>query len=219
MPAARDPHRRLPLILLLVFVAYWALLAWKPQFRRDWALENLLVFVGVPWLVWGYRRVCFSNLSYVLIFVFLLLHELGAHYTYARVPYEDWTRHVFGVSLNDALGLQRNHYDRLVHFLSGLLLTPAISELVQARASPASPFWRGFLPWCVVVAFSAFFELIEWAAVVVSGGPLGNAYLGAQGDPWDAQQDMAQAAFGALLSVCWLAWRRHRAALRRPRAV
>lgn len=198
-------RRRLPALLLTTFVLIWALLAWHPNYRSDWLLENALVFVGVPWLVWGYWRVRFSDASYVLLFVFLLLHEIGAHYTYAEVPYEHWTRSLFGTSLNELLGLQRNHFDRLVHFLYGLLLTPAVSELVQARARPASPLWRAYLPWSAVVASSAFFELVEWAAALVFGGPLGQAYLGTQGDVWDAQQDMMLAAAGSLIAVLWLA--------------
>jgi putative membrane protein len=149
----------------------------------------------------------FSDTSYLLLFAFLVLHEVGAHYTYAKVPYDDWIHALTGGSLDQAMGFPRNEFDRLVHFLYGLLLTPAICELVEARARPASPLWRAFLPWSVVVAFSAVFELIEWAAALLFGGSLGVAYLGTQGDVWDAQQDMLLAAVGSLIAVLVIARR------------
>lgn len=191
----------LPGLLLVAFLVAWLGLAIAPSYRSDWLLENMLVFVGVPWLAWGYRRLRFSDGSYLLLFAFLVLHEIGAHYTYERVPYDRWIQALTGASLDQALGFSRNHYDRLVHFLYGLLLTPAIGELVQARAQPAAGLWRAFLPWSVVLASSAFFELVEWAAAVLFGGPLGVAYLGTQGDVWDAQQDMLLAGVGSLIAV------------------
>ena len=192
---------RVPGALLLAFLGVWVALAIAPNYRSDWLLENTLVFVGVPALAWGYRRLRLSNSSYLLVFAFLVLHEIGAHYTYAEVPYDRWIRTLTGASLDQALGFSRNHYDRLVHFLYGLLLTPAIGELVQARSRPTPGLWRAFLPWSVVLASSAFFELVEWAAAVLFGGPLGVAYLGTQGDVWDAQQDMLLAGLGSLLAV------------------
>lgn len=200
-----EKPRRLPLILLVVFVVVFIALGLAPLHRQDWLLENLLVAVAVPLLVWSYRRVRFSNFAYLAIFCFMVLHEIGSHYTYSEVPYDQWGRRLFGFSLDHALGFERNHFDRLIHFLYGLLITPAIVELFAARA-PAQGIWRGIFPISFVMAHSVIYELIEWAAAVLLGGELGTAYLGTQGDPWDAQQDMLLATLGSLLALMVLHW-------------
>ena len=198
MPAAPAPRHRLPALLLALFAVVWVLLAWRPSYRQDWLLENVLVFVGVPMLVAGYRRLPFSNATYLLLFVFLCLHEVGAHYTYAEVPIGyGW------------FGATRNHFDRLVHFSFGLLLLPMVVEIFKARAQ-LQGLWRFLVPVTFVMACSESFELIEWQAAEIFGGPLGQAYLGTQGDVWDAQKDSAMAMLGALLSLTMLQLLRHR---------
>lgn len=191
---------RLPLILLGLFLVWWTILAIAPWYREDWLLENLLVFAAVPLLVWSWRRLPFSNGAYLCLFAFLCLHELGAHYTYAKVPYDAWWRQLSGASLDALLGFRRNQYDRLVHFLYGLLAMPAVVELLAARAPARGP-WRWLVPLFFVMGHSVLFELVEWWAAVVFGGPLGQAYLGTQGDEWDAQKDMALASLGGALAL------------------
>lgn len=183
-----DPHS-LPAALLLVFAGVFVALGISPLYRQDWLLENALVFVAVPLLVLTYRTLRFSNASYVLLFVFFVLHEVGAHYTYSLVP---WTA-------GETYGLARNHYDRVIHFAYGLLLYLPIHELLAARA-PARGLWRPLMPILFVLSNSAIYELLEWAAASVFGGDLGTAYLGTQGDEWDSQKDMACAAAGAVLA-------------------
>jgi putative membrane protein len=190
---------RVPLVLLAAFVAIWTLLAWRPSFREDWLLENVLVFAGLPVLVATYRRLRFSNLAYGALFAFLVAHEVGAHYTYSLVPYDDAIRTLTGRSLDALLGFERNHYDRLVHFLYGFLLLPVADELYAAVA-PARGFWGFLLPVLFLSSHSVVYELVEWAAAETFGGDLGQAYLGTQGDVWDAQRDMALALGGALLA-------------------
>jgi putative membrane protein len=191
---------RYPAALLAAFALWWSLLAIAPSYRQDWLLENLLVVVALPLLVWSYPRLRFSNFSYTLMFVFFCLHEVGAHYTYAEVPYAAWYQSLTGRGWPAGLGGGRNHFDRLVHFLYGLLLTPAVVELLQARAAPRG-IWRYLLPVAFVMSNSELFELIEWQAAEIFGGPLGQAYLGTQGDIWDAQKDSAMAALGAVIGV------------------
>jgi putative membrane protein len=176
------------------------MLAFAPLDRADWALENVLVVVAVVVLVLGYGRLRFSNLSYSLIFLFLCLHEIGAHYTYAQVPYDAWFAAATGHTLNEILGWQRNHFDRLVHFLYGLLLAYPIRE-VFLRVANVRGFWGYFLPLDLTASTSMLFELFEWVAAEVVGGDLGMAYLGTQGDVWDAHKDMALASTGALLAM------------------
>lgn len=200
---------KVPLTLLVVFAAIWTALAIAPRYRQDWLLENAVVAVAIPLLVWSYRRLRLSDLSYAALFAFLVLHEVGAHYTYSEVPYDQWTRTLFGFSLDEALGFSRNHYDRALHFLYGLLVVPATIDLLAARAPPRG-IWRWILPVSFVMSHSIVYELVEWAAALVFGGDLGVAYLGTQGDPWDAQQDMLLATLGAVIATLALAPRRGR---------
>jgi putative membrane protein len=189
-----------PSVLLAVFFVIWLLLAIEPWYRQDWLLENMLVFVAVPWLAWTYRRWRYSNAAYGCLFVFFTLHIIGAHYTYSEVPYDRWFQQLSGWSLNEALGFDRNHYDRLVHFAYGLLVAPACVELLDRRAPPQG-HWRWLLPVLFICSHSVIYEMIEWAAASVFGGELGVAYLGTQGDQWDAQKDMFLAAAGAAIGV------------------
>ena len=145
-----------------------------------------------------------SRFSYGLIFIFLCLHETGAHWTYAEVPYNDWWQSLFGVTLNEVLGLERNHFDRLVHFSYGLLIAYPIREVFM-RVADVRGFWGYFLPLELVMSTSMIFELFEWAAAEVFGGELGIAYLGTQRDVWDAHKDMALATLGAIIAMTIIA--------------
>ena len=194
----------LPLILLGVFLCVAIALGMAPRYRQDWLLENALVMVALPLLVFGFRTLRLSNLSYAALFVFFVLHEIGAHYTYSQVPYDRAFVALFGFSLDNALGFSRNHFDRFVHFSYGLLVTPAAVDLFALRALPRGP-WRWILPVSFVMSHSVLYEMLEWAAALIFGGDLGVAYLGTQGDSWDAQKDMFLAATGSVVSITLLA--------------
>ena len=194
------PPDRYPLVLLVAFIAIFAALAIAPWYPQDWLLENLLVLIAVPGLVLAYRRLRFSNFAYTCLFVFFVLHEIGAHYTYSEVPWREWLAAVTGA---EAAAAGRNHYDRFVHFAYGLLLMPAVRELIEARMSPHG-LWRWLMPLFFVMAHSVIYEMIEWIAAVLFGGELGVAYLGTQGDEWDAQKDMALATAGAVTALVLL---------------
>ena len=196
----KHPHQRYLSFLAGAFALVWVFLAIKPLDRSDWLLENGLVLIFVPLLILTYRRFPFSRASYTLIFVFLCLHEVGAHYTYAEVPYDDWFRAIAGRSLNSFFGATRNDFDRLVHFSFGLLLAYPIREIF-VRVAEARGFWSYYLPLDMTMACSMVFELLEWGAAEVFGGNLGMAYLGTQGDPWDAQKDMMMASLGGLIAM------------------
>ena len=191
---------RYRLILSLLFVALFAALAIAPYDRYDWLLENALVFAFAAVLLASFRYLPLSGVSYTLIFLFLCLHEVGAHYTYSEVPYDAWVKALTGHSLNAVLGWERNDYDRIVHFCYGLLLAYPIRELFL-RVADVRGFWGYFLPLDVTMSTSMLFELVEWAAAEIFGGDLGIAYLGTQGDVWDAQKDMALASLGALIAM------------------
>ncbi|NNE23604.1 MAG: DUF2238 domain-containing protein [Rhizobiales bacterium] len=186
--------------LSIAFVGIWLASAISPLHFADWLLENVLTVVFAIVFVATWRRFCFSPATHVMIFVFMSLHALGSHYTYAEVPYDQWWQSLTGWSLNEALGFERNHYDRLVHFCYGLLLAYPMREML-VRWVGLRGFWSYFIPLDLTMSTSMIYELIEWGAAEVFGGELGQAYLGTQGDVWDAHKDMALASLGALITT------------------
>lgn len=193
-------HERYPRLLFALLAAFSISLAIAPHDRADWLLENALMFAAVAVLVATRKALPLSRVSYTLIFVFLCLHTIGAHYTYSLVPYDAWCEALTGRTFSSLVGWERNHYDRLVHFAYGLLLAYPARE-VFLRVADVRGFWGYYLPLDVVMATSVLYELIEWGAAVFFGGELGTAYLGTQGDPWDAQKDMALATVGAIAAM------------------
>ena len=156
----RVSNDRIVQALLGCYVIVWIVLAVSPVDRKDWLLENLLAMTLVLALVATYRTFAFSDLSYILIAVFMTLHAIGAHYTYSKVPFGFW--------LKDAFDLSRNHFDRIVHFAFGLLLAYPIRELLL-RTAHVRGFWSYYLPVSATLALSGLFEVIEsWVAQIVS---------------------------------------------------
>jgi putative membrane protein len=178
----------------------WLALAISPHSRSDWLLENVLLIAGAAVLIATRRMLPLSGVSYTMILLFLCLHIIGAHYTYAEVPYDTAFRNLTGHSFNELVGWERNNYDRVVHFSYGLLLAYPIRELFL-RVAHVRGFWGYFLPLDLTMSSSMVYELIEWLAAVWFGGDLGAAFLGSQGDEWDAHKDMALASLGALLTM------------------
>ncbi len=183
------------LVVWLVFL--WILTAINPLYPRDWLLENLLVFIYGALLIFTYRRFQFSNLSYALFALFLTLHLPGAHYTYAETPLGFW--------LQDWFGFERNHYDRIVHFSFGLLIAYPFQEFLL-RLSGIKKSWSYFITVNVVMAFSAVYEVIEGITAMIVSPELGSAYLGTQGDEWDAQKDSFLAFAGAIIAMLASWW-------------
>lgn len=178
-------------ILVLAYALVWIVAAIDPVYPADWLLENILVVVAVPAFALTYRRFPLSDVSYMAITAFLMLHAVGAHYTYAEVPLGDWAKEAFGLS--------RNHFDRVVHFSFGLFLAYPIRE-VFLRLVHAKGFWAYYFPLDVTLAFSAVYEIIEMLVAMIVSPGAGDAYLGTQGDAFDAIKDMALAGLGA--AVC-----------------
>lgn len=193
-------HRDFFSILAASYAVLWIVLAIEPHDRLDWALENVLVVVAVIALFFSYKKLLLSRISYTLIFLFLCLHAVGAHWTYSLVPYDQVFQSVFGASFNGLMGWERNQYDRIVHFAYGLLLAYPIRELFL-RIAETRGFWGYFLPVVLTMAASMFYELVEWGAAEVFASELGIAFVGAQGDIWDAQKDMWLATLGAFIAM------------------
>ena len=191
---------RVPLIFLSLFMALWIALAIHPHDRKDWLLENALTALALPLLFFTRNQLRFSNFAYGCMFVFFCLHTVGSHYTYSLVPYDRWWQALTGQTLNSVFGFERNHYDRLVHFLYGALIVVPSLELFIAYAPPRK-LWRLVMPVFFIMGHSVLYEMIEWLAASIVAPDLGQAYLGTQGDPWDAQKDMALATAGAIVTM------------------
>lgn len=196
----RLAHRTYLAILAVLFGVLWLALAVRPWDRSAWLLENALAIAAVVVLAAFHRRLLFSRVSYTLIFVFMCLHQVGAHYTYADVPYDAWFQSLTGRTFNSLVGWERNNFDRVVHFAYGLLLAYPIREIFL-RVVDVRGFWGYFLPLDLTMSTSMLFELLEWATAEIFGGDLGQTYLGTQGDVWDAHKDMALASLGALIAM------------------
>ena len=183
---------RYALLLLLVVFITWIILGFNVTYRDEWIIENLLNVPFIILLLIFSKYFKLSKLSYILIFVFMMLNEIGSHYTYAEVPFGFW--------LQDFLGLSRNHYDRIVHFCFGFLFAYPFREVFM-RIGKTKGWWALLIPTITILGLAGVYEVIEWGAAEVFGGDLGVAYLGTQGDVWDAQKDIALAGIGAIIAM------------------
>lgn len=181
--------------LALFYLAVWLFAAIEPLFPFDWFLENLLIFLFAAILIFSYRRMPLSDLSYILITVFASLHTLGSHYTYAETPFGFW--------MQDLFGFERNHYDRVVHFSFGLLLSYPLGEIIKRKTSLRSA-WTSIFTLTSVMAFSEGYEILEWLTATVVDPAAALAFLGTQGDEFDAQKDSGLAATGAVISIVFV---------------
>src|SRR5215210_6223917 len=184
--------RREPAILLIAALVLLAVSRVGALEPGTWLLEIAPILIIAPILVLTARRFPLTPLVYRLLFVHALILMLGGHYTYAKVPLGFWVQ--------DALGLARNHYDRLGHFAQGFVPAMLAREVLLRTSPLVRGRWLGFLVVCVCLAFSATYELIEWLAAVL-GGSAADAFLGTQGDVWDTQWDMFMALVGAVSAL------------------
>jgi putative membrane protein len=190
------PSRREPLALLVVALAALAVSGIGPKDRFTWLLEVAPVLIGAPLLVVTARRFPLTPLLYRLLFAHALILVLGGHYTYAEVPLGEWAKEAFGFA--------RNHYDRLGHLAQGFVPAVLAREVLLRRTPLRRGGWLFTLVTSVCLAFSALYELIEWAAAITTGEAAA-AFLGTQGDVWDTQWDMFLALSGALVAQALLA--------------
>lgn len=197
-------NKQLKWILALVIIEQ-VILGWAPSADRfTWVMENFPVWIGFPIVVLTHRKFPLSTLCLVLLALHSLVLAVGGHYTYAKVPLGDWAR--------DAFHLSRNHYDRLGHFAQGFVPAILVREIL-VRKLALHGIALVFLTIACCLAFSAFYELIEWWTALISGEGA-TAFLGTQGDVWDTQWDMFLALIGAGVSLLTLP-RLHDASMRR----
>jgi putative membrane protein len=167
----------------------------QPYDRATWWMEVAPVLIAAPILVITHRRYPLTPLLYALIFAHALVLILGGAYTYARVPLGFW--------LQDLLALERNPYDRIGHFMQGLVPAMVAREILLRGRFVAGARMVGFLSACVALAVSAVYELLEWSAALALGQGA-DEFLGTQGDAWDTQADMFMALVGALSALLLL---------------
>ena len=185
-----------PILQLLAFSAI--VLAWSLVHPLDfwvWLFEISAGIVGLAVLAATYRRFPFSRLVYLLAGIHFAVLAIAARYTYAEMPLFNWLR--------DALGLARNHYDRVGHFFQGFVPALITREILIRRTKLKSGKLLGFLCISICLAFSAFWELLEWWIAVAFYRETAAAWLGMQGDPWDAQWDMFMALCGATAAIAF----------------
>ncbi|MCB1736657.1 MAG: DUF2238 domain-containing protein [Gammaproteobacteria bacterium] len=166
-----------------------------PLERMTWVLEVAPAVIGLILIVATRKRFPLTPLLYWLILVHAVVLMVGGHYTYALVPAGDW--------VSAAFGLERNNYDKLGHFMQGLVPAVLAREILIRHQVVSTPAWRSFLIISFCLAFSAFYELIEWWVALFSG-EAAEAFLGTQGYVWDTQSDMGFALFGAVCALLLL---------------
>jgi putative membrane protein len=180
------------LIFISIFSIFWINTLVGTSDIKNWFLENTLVIICLIVLIVSYKKYQFSDLSYLLLVIYLCLHIYGAMYTYAQNPFGFW--------LQDTFHTSRNHYDRIVHFSFGFLLAYPMREVFISWLK--FPSWVGWaLPIEITLSISGLYELVEWAVADIFFPAQGDAYLGSQGDIWDAQKDMFVATIGAILAT------------------
>lgn len=185
-------------VLLLTGLSLWIWSAIDPFDFETWLIEQVATLIGIAVLVFVAFNVNLSRASYLALLALFCIHTIGTHYTYSLTPYEQLSVQLFGSSPNEWFGWERNHYDRFVHFSYGLLTAYPIEQTLQQRLS-LTPTATKFIGLNMILSTSAVYELAEWSAAITIGGNVGAAYLGTQGDIWDAQADIALAGAGWLL--------------------
>lgn len=195
-----------PLSLLAVYLVVFTVCAIEPYNRAVWWAENIPVMLVVTALVLVARKYRFSNVSYMLMLVFIILHTIGGHYTFERVPF-DWVSELFG--------FERNHYDRLAHFSVGFYAYP-IAEVLMRKRLVRTRWIVSLFPVFAIAAVAGLYEIFEWQYALAANPNAGVAVLGSQGDIWDAQKDILADTLGAIL-VMSLFFYQHRTELERLR--
>lgn len=194
------PNHRVPLALFVVYVLLFVALGIAPYDRAVWWAENIPIVATVFTLcVMHHRGIHFSNLAYVLMSALPYLHTIGGHYTFERVPF-DFVTHTFG--------FERNHYDRIAHVSVGFYAI-GLAELLMMRRWANNRITASLFGIFTIGTIAAVYEIIEWIYAVTQGGSAGAAFLGSQGDIWDAQKDMLADLSGSLLAIA-VYWMRER---------
>ncbi len=182
--------QNVPKILLTIYAIFWIAVAMEPLDRFTWFLENIVIFLSLPLFILSYHKFRLSNRSYILIFIFAILHTAATYYTYSNTPWGDF--------LSAAMGWERNHYDRIVHFLYGVMMMPVAANILALHL-PSKKFFRWLFLFSIIFTIGSVYEVAEFLVGVTTSPEEGLGFLGFQGDIWDTQKDMALQALGAII--------------------
>ncbi len=194
-----NPSARISRVHLALLISAALYLVWSGLFPRErvtWVAETAPAMIGAIILILIYRRFRFTTLTYAMAWLFALILITGGHWTYAEVPVGNWAR--------DAMGLSRNHFDRVGHFMQGVVPALFARELLLRTSGLQRGKWHFFICVSMALAISASYEIFEWQYAVFFGGQQAEDFLGSQGDVWDAQKDMFMALIGAVISLLLL---------------
>lgn len=180
-------------IIIAVFIVFWIIMAIQPSDWKIWAVENALLLAFILVLAVVYRKFPQSNLSYLLIAIFLAMHAYAAHYTYQNTPMDEW--------LKQAFHIKRGFYDRIVHFAFGLLIAFPIREAVQYFLKLRTKWPPYIVTFTMIMTASALYELLEMWSAYLFNRKMAAQYIGLEGDPFDSQKDMTCGLFGVLLAI------------------
>lgn len=189
--------KQLPIILLALYILLMGFLAIEPYNRAVWFVENLPVWIVVLSLVFNYHRFKFSNTAYFLMWFFLCYHTMGGYFTFELTPFSYGNEFLSWLNIEFLFPEDRNNFDRLGHFLVGVFAYP-FAEFVYKKGIVKTTKTAIIFAICAVGFWAALYEIIETIYAVVEGGESGAAFLGSQGDIWDAQKDMALDILGAI---------------------
>ncbi len=181
-----------PKIMLAIYLAVFTYFAFDPYDREAWFAENMTVWIVVISLILVYTKYYrFSNTAIALMSIFIIMHTIGGHYTFARVPF-DW--------FTDFFGFERNHYDRVAHFSVGLYAF-GLAEMFRAKRAFSNKFVLLSYPIFAILAIAALYEIFEWQFALLADPNAGVEMLGSQGDVWDAQKDMLCDGLGSVFAM------------------
>ncbi len=177
--------------LLTCYLLLFAVCAIEPYDRAVWWAENLPIVLLVCLVIWTYRYHSFSTMSLLFMFVLVVLHTIGGHYTFERVPFD---------FITEQFDFQRNHYDRMAHFSVGFYAYPIAEILLKKRLVRAVPVLVLF-PLFAIISVAGVYEIFEWLYAILGDADAGIAVLGSQGDIWDAQKDILADSLGAIFAM------------------
>lgn len=195
-----NPFKQLSLLFVVsVFVITWI----NPRWPMEQALHSSLTVIGLIWLTWHAKKYSMKNLDFFAICFLIAIHCVAARWLYSNVPYDDWFKAAFNWSPQEAFGFERNHFDRLIHFLYGVCFMPAIANFIRVKNNirMRSALAIGLM---IIMASSLIYEWAEWAIALTMSPEQAEAYNGQQGDLWDAHMDMLLAALGAVFVIPFL---------------
>ncbi|MEO8000955.1 MAG: DUF2238 domain-containing protein [Arenimonas sp.] len=195
-----NPIKKLSLLFVVsVFVITWI----NPRWPLEHGLHSSLTVVGLIWLVWHAKKYSMKNTDFFLVCFFIAIHCIAARWLYSNVPYDEWCKAFLNWSPQQAFGFERNHFDRLIHFLYGICFMPAVANFIRVKNNIRMGSALA-IAMMLIMCSSLVYEWAEWAIAITMSPEQAEAYNGQQGDVWDAHMDMLLATLGATLTIPFL---------------